>query len=154
MIKLILQKIYRLFGRELSEEQWHVYDQFVGFALVGVSNFFVSYGTYARCLFIGFNYHVSNILAFAISVLNSYFWNNRYVFREGGEGGGRVWWKVLIRTYLSYAFTGLVLTEILLFVEINLLGLPKLAGPLINLFITTPINFFINKCWAFRSERD
>lgn len=150
--KFILNKIYRLVGRELSDEQWNVWRQFIGFAIVGVSNFLVSYGTYALFLWFGCNYHVSNIMAFIISVLNAYFWNNRFVFKEGESDGQRTWWKTLIKTYLSYAFSGLILTEVLLFVEINVLGLPKLLGPVINLVITTPINFVMNKFWAFKNE--
>lgn len=151
LIKTILKKVYRLFGKELSEERWKVWLQFVGFAMVGVSNFLVSYGTYALFISLGCNYHVSNIAAFLISVLNAFFWNNRFVFKQERGEGKRVWWRALLKTYLSYAFSGLILTEILLYVEINVLGLPKLLGPVINLVITTPINFVMNKFWAFRS---
>ena len=95
----------------------------------------------------------ANIAAFVISVLNAFFWNDRYVFKQGNDGRERVWWKALLRTYLSYAFSALFLTEILLYVEINVLGLPKLLGPVINLVITTPINFVMNKFWAFNDNR-
>lgn len=148
IIKVILQAVYRLFGKEMSEEQWQVWLQFIGFALVGVSNFIISYGTYALFLSFGCNHHISNVMAFIISVINAFYWNNRYVFKED-EGEQRVWWKTLLKTYMSYAFSGLFLTEVLLFVEIDVMGLPKLLGPIINLAITTPINFVINKFWAF-----
>lgn len=148
--KKILRVIYHLLGRELRDEQWQVWQQFIGFAIVGVSNFLVSYGTYALFLSFHCSYHVSNIAAFIISVLNAFYWNNRYVFKQG-EGKKRSLWKTLLKTYLSYAFSGLFLTEVLLFLEINILGLPKLLGPVINLVITTPINFVMNKFWAFGS---
>lgn len=150
IIKLLLQKIYKLFGKDFDKIQWRAWIQFISFSLVGISNFLVSYIVYA--LFISVfqcTYHLSNIAAYIISVLNAYFWNNQYVFRQGNEK--RVWWKVLLKTYLSYAFSGLFLTEILLFIEINILGIPKLLAPFINLAITTPVNFVINKFWAFRN---
>ena len=150
LIRKVLQWLYHIAGKELTEEQWMVWSQFIGFTIVGVSNFLVSYA-----LFLSFqdNYHVANIAAFIISVLNAFFWNDRYVFKQGKDGGERVWWKALLRTYLSYAFSALLLTEVLLFVEINVLGLPKLLGPVINLVITTPINFLMNKFWAFNDNR-
>ncbi len=153
LIRKVLQWLYHIAGKELTEEQWMVWSQFIGFTIVGVSNFLVSYGTYALFLSFQDNYHVANIAAFIISVLNAFFWNDRYVFKQGKDGGERVWWKALLRTYLSYAFSALLLTEVLLFVEINVLGLPKLLGPVINLVITTPINFLMNKFWAFNDNR-
>ncbi len=153
LIKRVLQWFYRILGKELKEEQWMVWTQFIGFVIVGVSNFLVSYATYALFLCFQDNYHVANIAAFVISVLNAFFWNDRYVFKQGNDGRERVWWKALLRTYLSYAFSALFLTEILLYVEINVLGLPKLLGPVINLVITTPINFVMNKFWAFNDNR-
>lgn len=152
IIKSLLQKIYKLFGKELGESQWRAWIQFISFSLVGVSNFLVSYMVYA--LFISVfrcTYHLSNIAAYIVSVLNAYFWNNRFVFQQRDEK--RVWWKVLLKTYLSYAFSGLFLTEILLFIEINILGIPKLLAPFINLAITTPVNFIMNKFWAFRNGK-
>ena len=150
LIRKVLQWLYHIAGKELTEEQWMVWSQFIGFTIVGVSNFLVSYGTYALFLSFQDNYHVANIAAFIISVLNAFFWNDRYVFKQGKDGGERVWWKALLRTYLSYAFSALLLTEVLLF---NVLGLPKLLGPVINLVITTPINFLMNKFWAFNDNR-
>lgn len=152
IFKVILTRIYKLLGKELTDEQWAVWLQFVGFAIVGVSNFLVSYGVYALFLCFQTNYHFANIMAFLISVLNAFFWNNRFVFKQNEGGEQRIWWKTLLKTYLSYAFSGLFLTEVLLYVEITVLGLPKLLGPVINLVITTPINFLMNKFWAFRNK--
>lgn len=150
--KTILQKIFRIFGRELSEGFWNVCVQFIGFAVVGVVNFLVNYVTYALFLYLHCNYHVANIAAFIVSVFNSFYWNNKYVFKQDNDGQ-RSWWKTLLKTYVSYAFSGLFLTELLLYIEINIMGLPEIAGPAINLFITTPINFVMNKFWAFRGNQ-
>lgn len=139
------------FKIDVSDEQWQKFMQFVKFCFVGVSNFAISYGVYAIIVIAGINYHWGNILGFLISVLNSYYWNNKYVFKSE-EGEQRSWWKALLKTYVSYAFSGLFLTEILLYIQITVLGFPSLVGPIINLFITTPINFIINKLWAFKGE--
>lgn len=149
--KKILQKVFGIFGRELSEDFWNLCKQFIGFAVVGVVNFLVNYVTYAFFLYLRCNYHVANIAAFIVSVFNSFYWNNKFVFKQG-EDGKRSWWRTLLKTYVSYAFSGLFLTEILLYVEINIMGLPEIAGPAINLFITTPINFVLNKFWAFQED--
>lgn len=53
LIRKVLQWLYHIAGKELTEEQWMVWSQFIGFTIVGVSNFLVSYGTYA--LFLSFS---------------------------------------------------------------------------------------------------
>jgi putative flippase GtrA len=58
-----------------------------------------------------------------------------------------------LKTYLSYAATGLVLANILLYVFVDVLGIHKSVAPFISLLITVPLNFILNKYWAFRKEK-
>ena len=147
---IIIEKIYNALGKELSAEKRRIYLQFIGFCLVGVTNFVVNYVVYAFCLkVIGFNAYISAVFSFIISVLNAYLWNNQFVF--SGEKKHH-WIRNLLRTYVSYGITGLLLTEVLLYVEIDLLGINALLAPVINLVITTPINFALNKFWAFEEK--
>lgn len=125
--------------------------QFIQFSIVGVSNTIISYFIYAFCIYIGLHYVIANVIAFLISVLNSYYWNNRYVFKD--EGDSRTWWKTLFKTYLSYAFTGLVLTNILSFLWIDIVGISAYLAPIANLFICTPINYLMNKYWAYKPQK-
>jgi putative flippase GtrA len=37
-------------------------------------------------------------------------------------------------------------------VWINVFGISKYVAPLINLVISIPLNFIINKFWAFRTQ--
>ncbi len=126
--------------------------QFVKFGLVGVSNTVLSYFTYAIVCMLGGSFHLGNILGFIVSVTNSFYWNNKYVFKAK-ENEKRIWWKALIKTYISYSFSGLILTEILLILWIRVLGISQYIAPILNLFITVPLNFFLNKMWAFKSEK-
>lgn len=125
--------------------------QFIKFGIVGLSNTFLSYIIYAACVLAGMHYFVGSILGFIASVLNSFFWNNRYVFQKGNQG--EKWLVTLGKTFVAYAGTGLVLTNILLFVEIDIFHLPELAAPIVNLVITVPLNFLLNKLWAFKDRR-
>lgn len=126
--------------------------QFIKFGLVGLLNTIISYVSYTILVFLGINYLISNTIAFIISVLNSYYWNNRYVFRQPGEEK-RVKIKALIKVFVSYGFTGLVLNSFLLMVWINIFDISKYIAPAINLIITIPINFLLNKLWAFKIEK-
>lgn len=131
--------------------------QFVKFGIVGVSNTVVSYVINILVLFaladygLLWDYVAANIVAFVLSVLWSFYWNNRFVFTVG-EGQQRNIGKALLKTYISYSFTGIILNNILSFIWINVFGISKLIAPLINLIVSVPLNFIINKLWAFKTE--
>ena len=52
------------------------------------------------------DYLIAQLIGFVLSVLWSFYWNNKMVFVQE-EGQQRVWWKALLKTYVSYSFTGL-----------------------------------------------
>ena len=70
------------------------------------------------------------------------------------EGQSRCLWKALLKTYVSYSFTGLFLNSVLLVLWVRYLGISEFVAPVINLMISVPINFIINKFWAFRSDSE
>lgn len=134
--------------------------QFIKFGIVGVSNTLVNYVIYACSLllmknaglFPKVNYLIAQGIAFFLSVLWSYFWNSRFVFKEE-EGTTRNGFVTLVKTYISYSFTGLFLNSILLILWISMLHISDMIAPLINLIVTIPLNFIINKFWAFKTKR-
>lgn len=151
--------------------------QFLKFGLVGISNTVVNYVIYAIIIYCyGLEYYVAaSIVAFVISVLNAYVWQNIFVFREEAGGEKRVWWKVLLKTYAAYSFTGLILSNILLYLWIDVVDISRFAepvlrifrqlgivmtarelaaygAPVLNMVVTIPLNFVINKFWAYRQK--
>lgn len=119
--------------------------QFIKFGLVGVSNTLISLVIYYILVYFNVNYIVANTIGFIVSVLNSYYWNNKYVFDKTERGTV----KPLIKVFMSYGSTFLLGT-FLLFLMVQVIGLSELIAPLINLVITIPINFLLNKFWAFK----
>lgn len=132
--------------------------QFIRFCIVGLSNTLLSYGLNVLILMLlasfdwKWDYVAGNIIAFVLSVLWSFYWNNRFVFCSE-EREKRNIWKTLIRTYLAYGFTGILLNNLLSWIWISVMGISKYIAPLMNLVISVPLNFLINKFWAFRQEK-
>lgn len=153
--------ICKLFARILSKDKDEEFVnglvEFVKFGIVGVSNTFIGYFINVAVLLImhpfdvSWDYFVGNIISFFLSVLWSFFWNNKYVFvlKEGEE---RSIWKALLKTYISYGFSGLVLSNILSWVWVSGLGISKFIAPLLNLIVSVPVNFVMNKLWAFKKN--
>lgn len=126
--------------------------QFIKFGIVGLSNTLISYVIYVALVHLGMHYIGANIIGFLVSVLNAYYWNNKYVFKEQ-DGEQRIWWKALGKTFMSYAGTGLILSNVLLVLWVDLLDISEIVAPIINLLITVPLNFIMNKYWAFRQKK-
>lgn len=129
--------------------------QFIKFGLVGVTNTIISYLVNVIVLFvlkaadIRIDYIIANIAAFLVGTLWAFIFNRKFVFEQKDESRG-VFWSSLLKTYIAYAFTGIVLNNILSFIWVDVIGISKFIAPLINLIITVPLNFFLNKMWAFR----
>lgn len=132
--------------------------QFIKFCLVGVSNTLIGYLVYLMTIFLlsktemAWDVYVGNTVSFIISVFWSFILNNRFVFTLN-EGEKRNIWKSLLKTYISYAFSGLILTNVLSTVWINMIGIPKAIAPLFCLPISIPVNFLLNKKWAFKIKK-
>lgn len=142
---------------ELWKSEWVV--QFIRFGLVGLSNTAVNYLIYTLSL-LGmqrfsllskWDYLAAQGIAFLLSVLWSFYWNNRLVFAAGG--GRRNLWRALLRTYVSYSATGLFLNGALLTLWVSGLHLSEFIAPLLCLPVTVPLNFVLNKFWAFGEEK-
>lgn len=123
--------------------------QFIKFGIVGASNTAISLGIYYLFIFLNKDlYLIGSIVGFFVSVLNSYYWNNKYVFKSQGIGSTM---KKLLKTYISYGSTAL-LSTLLLFIEVEYLSVNEAIAPLINMIITIPLNFILNKIWTFKKN--
>ncbi len=157
MKKLILF-FFKILHINISEEKVEALAQFAGFALVGVSNTFISFFVFAILLKLflffnsGNNYIYANIIAFFVSVTNSFVWNNLLVFKKA-EDEKRSLPLTYIKTVLSYAGTGLLLSNVLLFLAVDNLGMNKFIANFLIVLITIPINFVVNKFWAYKSDK-
>ncbi len=113
LVVRLMEWVFRLLHIRLSEGQWEALKQFVKFGMIGVTNTAVSYCIYlavllflqSRNLFPDTDYLIGNVLSFLLSVLWSFYWNRRFVFR-----------------------------------------------PEEGLLISVPVNFLLNKFWAFRTK--
>lgn len=154
IIGYILRKILRL---NISDEKMDTLMQFIKFGIVGVSNTVISYVIYVGVLLLfqknkmipTIDYLVAQVIAFILSVLWSFYWNNKYVFQKKDDEERNLL-QSLIKTYISYAFTGLFLNSILSLLWVEIVHIPKMVAPIINLLVSVPINFLMNKFWAFR----
>lgn len=149
-----VELLFKIIKKDLTDKKRQTSKEFLQFGLVGVSNTIISYLLYVVTLLlvskssVKFDYIIANIVSWLLSVLWSFYWNNKFVFKKE-EGEKRNIWAALFKTYVSYGFTGLILNNILSVLWVSVLHISKMLAPIINLVISIPINFFMNKLWAF-----
>ena len=125
--------------------------QFLKFGLVGLSNTAVSMAVYYVFLWLNEDlYMLGSILGTILSIANAFIWNDLFVFTGNSKGLKSVLCR-LGKTYVSYGGTSL-LSNVLLWLEVTYLGVNKVFAPVVNLLITIPMNFLINKFWTFKSK--
>lgn len=151
-MKTFLSKTFSFFHIKISDEKLTVLSQFIGFGIVGFSNTAISYIVYFVLVRLSVYYILASIIGFVVSVINAFFWNNKFIFSKK-DNEERSIIKAFIKTFLSYAGTGLVLSNVLLYVWVDYIGISKVIAPVINLIITVPLNFVLNKLWAFKSKQ-
>ena len=131
-----MQKLLALLGAKNKEEFVELFKQFVKFGLVGVSNTAVSMAVYYIFLWISPDlYMVGSILGTILSIANAFFWKL----------------KRLGKTYVSYGGTS-ILSNVLLWIEVAFFSVSKSIAPIVNLLVTIPLNFVINKLWTFKEK--
>ena len=155
IVRFFLKLLFKILHKELTEETVQAFLQFVKFGIVGLINTFVSYFINVLVLKVlepfdvSWDFVAGNVIAFIISVFSSFMLNSHFVFKEE-EGQKRNMWATLLKTYIAYGFTGIILSNVLSYVWINIFGISKYIAPLINLIVSVPVNFIMNKLWAYK----
>lgn len=141
-----LTSVLSLMGIKLSHEKWCVWEQFIKFLLVGLSNTVIVLVVYYFIIFVfGSNqYLIGQTVGYFVGILNSFFWNSRYVFHNQTQ----VKKIAFIKMFFCYGITYIIQIG-LLFLLVDIWHLSKVISPVISILVTTPINFLLNKLFAF-----
>ena len=119
-------------------------EQFIKFGLVGVFTTGLNLTIYWVCVTLNMHYLLANAIGFIITVAISYVLNNIITFRKNGV---KPEWSfsVLIKVYISYFLTGIMINSALLWLWNDIFGINEMIAPVINLLFTVPVNFFLKQ---------
>lgn len=111
--------------------------EFFKFVVVGVINTATYYILYLAMLnVLHLYYFAAHLIAFAISLVVSFFLNTSYTYKV------KPTWGKFIRYPLTQA-ANTIITSALLFIFVDLLGISASLAPIGALFFTVPITFFM-----------
>jgi len=134
---------------EMKDRLVTLFRQMVSFGVVGAIITGLSLIIYWISIRIGIHYLIGNAIAFVITVAISYVLNNLFTFRVNFT---KPEWSIraLARAYFSYFITGIVINSFLLWFWNDYIGINKDLSPILNLFISIPLNFVLSKKWIYR----
>ena len=123
----------------------HNWVQLAKFCAVGGSGYAVNLALFAAAVKLANLHHLAAAgIAFAVAVLNNFWWNRHWTFgaREGHAGFQAA--RFFAVSAVAFVFAVLVL-EVL----ITRAGVPEIAAQAISIGAATPLNFVGNKMWSF-----
>ena len=119
--------------------------QLVKFCAVGASGYVVNLCVFAVCVGLLDAHHlVAATAAFAVAVLNNFWWNRHWTFRaRGGHAGFQA------ARFFTVSIAAFVFAAAILELLVSVAGVPELPAQAISIIAATPLNFIGNKMWSF-----
>ena len=125
-------------------------NQFIKFGFVGLGNTILDLGVYillTRSLhFFAVNYLLANTISWICAVMFSFTMNRYWTFKAHFHSAARTQYA----KFFIVSVVSLLLSQITLFVAVDVVGIHDLAGKAASIVIVMFWNFFMNKKWTFR----
>jgi putative flippase GtrA len=124
----------------------HNWLQLVKFCAVGASGYVVNLCVFA--LFVGpldTHHLVAATAAFAVAVMNNFWWNRHWTFRaRSGRAGFQA------ARFFTVSVAAFIFAAAMLELLVSVVGVAELPAQAISIIAATPLNFIGNKMWSFR----
>lgn len=131
--------------------------EFISYAGIGIMSSVIEWLTNCLVNFVllkdfKYNIYVAVVAGFIVSVFFSYVCNQAFVFKCK-EGEKRNFFKALLKTYMMYFTTGVIMKEFLTWLFVRQLSMSAAIAPVVIILILYPINFLVSKFWAYKPEK-
>jgi len=122
--------------------------QFIKFCIVGAASSIINIATYILLTrFLGLYYIAADVLAYLISLINSYYLNRNFTFRNNHKKIG-----IQLAKYIIVYTVGMISSAGLLYVFVNELGIHDLFAKFLVIGVVMIWNFIGSKFLIF--DRD
>lgn len=122
------------------------YEEIINYLIFGVLTTLISILSYAFFTrLINFDYVISNILSWILSVTFAFFTNQKYVFKTSSSN--KI--KDMFKFYLS-RLTSLGIELITMYILVTLLSLNDMISKIIVQFVAIVLNYFLSKLFVFK----
>lgn len=143
-MKNLIQKIKKLIKK---------YEELIKYFIIGVITTIINYAIFAvLSSVVNIDMHVSNIIAWIVSVIFAYFTNKLFVF-ESKSFKLNVMGKEILSFGAARVFS-LLLEELILYIFVNLLNMNQLIIKLIANIVVMIVNYILSKFIIFKKPKE
>lgn len=116
---------------------------FLKFGVVGVSNTLITIASFMLLVSLGVNYIGSNIASYSLGVINSYYWNKKWVFKHSSLQ------KSIFLKFVIVNLITLGLNTLILYIAVQNFNMHPFAGQILSTIFGMGVNYLLNKRWTF-----
>ncbi|MFC7371373.1 GtrA family protein [Fictibacillus iocasae] len=123
--------------------------RFIKFGAVGIVNTAITIASYTLFVYGGLHYMAANVLAYALGVCNSYYWNKNWVFNSKAHDKN----TTVFMRFIAVNLLTLSITSLLLYAGVTYGSLHKVTAQVIATGCGMVVNYLINKMWTFETKK-
>jgi putative flippase GtrA len=125
----------------------HNWLQLIRFAAVGATGYVVNLAVFAACVhLLTVNYKLAFVIAFAVSVVNNFWWNRHWTFSAQAAHPVHQGMKFFAVSLVAAGFSYVILVSL-----VDGAGTAKVVAQAISIAAGTPLSFVGQKLWSFRA---
>lgn len=121
-------------------------DKRIRFLFVGGINTVVGYGAYALFIAAGLNPYLATTCSTIIGVINSYFWNKYFTFKQPKKSLSEIIRFVLVYAVSYAANLGLV------YIFVDMMGMNSYVSGAVCLFVVTIVSYVGHNFFSFKAS--
>lgn len=118
-------------------------EKFLKFGLVGILNTIITIIIFNILRVIGMNMIIANSIGYICGMINSYFWNNKWVFKSNSKD------IITIGKFIVVNVITMFINNFILILLVRNMGINEVISQGAALVLTIVINFVGNKLWTF-----
>jgi putative flippase GtrA len=119
--------------------------KFLKFGAVGILNTLITIVSYMAFIYFGMDYLIANIIAYSLGVINSFYWNNKWVFQSRTRSS-KVFMKFIVVNMITLGLTTLILFQLVEGASVH-----SIYAQILATGFGLVINFTLNKSWTFNT---
>lgn len=121
--------------------------RFLKFGTVGVFNTLITLFSFTLFYYFGINYLLAHVMGYALGVLNSFYWNKKWVFKDNRKKSATFY------KFIAVNLVTLGIHTLLLYLLVSNAGLQPVLANLLATGASLLINFFLNSKWTFQQQQ-
>ncbi|MEX1308241.1 MAG: GtrA family protein [Eubacteriales bacterium] len=134
--------------KETIIKVFRFFERFIKFSIVGLINTAIYFAVYYLMLYFGVHHLIANTVGYFAGSINGYLLGRFWVFKDTSAEAK----QSVLKFYVVYG-SSLLLSNALVALFVDVLGISDKIAPILTICFTTPYNYFLQKIWTFKENK-